>query len=153
MGRTSCISAADSLHIGVSNNDDGKEDSYSVLCISFRYDEVCDPGYGFNSNDMDWGAGHFTQMVWINSTELGVGYYDRKRPDGFVCRTVVARYKPAGNGGGRFLEMVKKGSFDKNKHCKSKGRRSGLYRGPKKDTYSGIRRTEVRHAKHKHSHK
>lgn len=68
---------------------------------------------------MDWGAGHFTQIVWIDSTELGIGYYDKKQDDGFVCRTIVARYRPPGNGGGRFLEMVKKGSFDKAKHCQT----------------------------------
>lgn len=69
---------------------------------------------------MDWGTGHFTQMVWTKSTELGVGYHDRKNEDGLVCRTTVARYNPAGNEGGVFQKMVKKGSFEKAKDCKNK---------------------------------
>lgn len=78
---------------------------------------------------MDWGAGHFTQVVWKKSTELGIGFYDKKRDDGWVCRTIVARYREPGNGGGTFLENVKKGSFDKAKDCskESKKRFKVLY--------------------------
>lgn len=106
---------------------------------------MCDPGYNFDTDEMNWGAGHFTQMVWEKSTELGVGYHDRKNADGFVCRTTVARYSPGGNGGDSFREMVKKGSFDKSKDCKSKRKRDGLYRGVKKNTFPGIRRMKVTH--------
>lgn len=85
--------------------------------VYHRYDEICDSDYDFSCNETNWSAGHFSQVVWIASTELGIGYYDKIGEDGSVCRTIVARYKPAGNGGGAFLENVKQGSFDKNTHC------------------------------------
>ena len=91
-----------------------------------RYDEVCESNYDFNSNEMNWSAGHFTQVVWVASTELGIGYYDKKGEGGSVCRTIVARYNPAGNGGGAFLENVKQGSFDKNTHCTNTSSRKRL---------------------------
>jgi len=46
--------------------------------------------------------GHFTQMVWKGSREFGVGYARNGEK-----HIVVARYKPAGNVVGRFLENVK----------------------------------------------
>ena len=97
--------------------------SSGLTGLAFRYDEVCDPGYDFSRNDMDWSAGHFTQVVWKESTELGIGYFDKNK-DGSVCRTYVARYRPPGNYGGKFLENVKQGSFDKSQHCQDSSRRS-----------------------------
>ena len=37
------------------------------------YDEVNDPGYDFNNPGFSSGIGHFTQVVWKGSTELGCG--------------------------------------------------------------------------------
>ena len=37
------------------------------------YDEVTDPGYDFNKQGFGMGTGHFTQVVWKGSTELGCG--------------------------------------------------------------------------------
>ena len=86
---------------------------------TFRYDEVCDPGHNFRANRMDYGTGHFTQVVWKDTKELGIAYYDyidkKKRP----CRVTVARYRPPGNYGGRFLDNVDTGSFNKQAHCKT----------------------------------
>ena len=64
------------------------------------YDELYDPGYctpGFSS-----GTGHFTQMVWANTTELGCGVAQGPGtdPDWPWEQFVVCRYSPPGNYGG-----------------------------------------------------
>ena len=48
------------------------------------------------------GTGHFTQVVWVNSTELGMGH--AKSQSGSVY--TVARYAPAGNFMGQFADNV-----------------------------------------------
>lgn len=58
------------------------------------YDELYKPGYnfdnpGYNENP---GAGHFTQLVWKGTTELGIGI--AKNGSAFF---VVGRYRSAGN--------------------------------------------------------
>ena len=40
-------------------------------CIASRYNEVCDPGYDFASGAFSGGTGHFTQVVWKGSTDIG----------------------------------------------------------------------------------
>lgn len=57
------------------------------------------------------GAGHFTQMVWKESVELGFGKADSNK-NGMKCTYYVARYKIAGNMMGSFAKNVVKGSFD-----------------------------------------
>lgn len=37
------------------------------------YDEVTNPGYNFANGGFSGGTGHFTQVVWKGSTELGCG--------------------------------------------------------------------------------
>ena len=58
------------------------------------------------------GTGHFTQVTWIGSTELGVGRAVGKK-NGMHCTYVVGRYRPPGNFMGKFQENVKKGSYSK----------------------------------------
>ena len=85
--------------------------------MRFRYNEVCDPGYNFASGGFSSGTGHFTQVVWKESTELGIGRAETTKGS-MKCAYIVGRYKPAGNMMGNFPENVKKGSFDKS-HCNS----------------------------------
>lgn len=40
------------------------------------YNEINNPGYNFSRGGYQSGAGHFTQVVWKGSTELGCGYRD-----------------------------------------------------------------------------
>ena len=47
-------------------------------------------------------AGHFTQMVWKGSKEMGIG---KAKTSGNKC-IVVASYRPAGNIVGHFMENV-----------------------------------------------
>ena len=72
---------------------------------------MCDPGYNFNGDGFSSGTGHFTQVVWKESTTLGIGraeVSEGKRK----CAYIVGRYKPAGNMMGQFKENVVKGIFN-----------------------------------------
>jgi len=64
------------------------------------YSEVKNYRYGgqdgFSSN-----SGHFTQVVWKNSKQLGVGYAEKDSSTYVVCN-----YDPAGNYRGEYLENV-----------------------------------------------
>eukprot|EP00795_Rhopilema_esculentum_P014681 gene14681-5774_t len=65
------------------------------------YDEIKD--YNFSKPGFSSGTGHFTQVVWVDSIELGVG--KATAPNGM--QFVVARYYPPGNILGRFPDNVK----------------------------------------------
>ena len=56
------------------------------------------------------GTGHFTQVVWKGSTELGIGKATGKK-NGMYCTYIVGRYRPPGNFQGRFQQNVARGSF------------------------------------------
>ncbi|XP_068167277.1 Golgi-associated plant pathogenesis-related protein 1 isoform X2 [Antennarius striatus] len=63
------------------------------------YDEI--NSYNFGNPGFASGTGHFTQVVWNNSTELGVGM----ATDGNYV-FVVGQYRPAGNIMGQFQKNV-----------------------------------------------
>jgi Cysteine-rich secretory protein family. len=73
-----------------------------------RYGEVCDPGYQFGSKEPASGTLHFTQLIWRETTELGMGVAEGKK-DGMTCFYAVARYRIRGNMGGQYKENVPKG--------------------------------------------
>ena len=83
-----------------------------------RYKEVCNPSYDFTSEEPG-SSGHFTQLIWRNTNQLGVGRAEVER-DGLVCTYIVARYRPAGNFLGEFGKNVFQGNFN--------GRRCGISR-------------------------
>ncbi|XP_060558479.1 uncharacterized protein LOC132718772 isoform X2 [Ruditapes philippinarum] len=70
--------------------------------------EACEQWYSeiskhdFHSEPRTLGSGHFTQMVWKGSKEMGIG--KAKTSGGKVI--VVANYRPAGNLVGHFVENV-----------------------------------------------
>ncbi|RDD40428.1 Golgi-associated plant pathogenesis-related protein 1 [Trichoplax sp. H2] len=68
--------------------------------VNMWYDEIKD--YNFKNATFSSGTGHFTQVVWVGSKEVGVGI--SSTPDGKVF--VVANYLPAGNMMGQFAENV-----------------------------------------------
>jgi len=86
------------------------------LRIYFRYNEVCSPGYKFYAGSRNRGTGHFTQVVWKESTVLGIGRAESVE-NGMKCAYIVGRYKPAGNFIGEYRQNVPKGSFDANTYC------------------------------------
>uniref|UniRef100_A0A667Y697 SCP domain-containing protein n=1 Tax=Myripristis murdjan TaxID=586833 RepID=A0A667Y697_9TELE len=59
--------------------------------------------YNWNSPGFNYQTGHFTQVVWEGSTELGVGL----ATDGYMT-FVVGQYLPAGNMQGQFEQNVHK---------------------------------------------
>lgn len=64
------------------------------------YSEITD--YRFNSPGFASGTGHFTQVVWKGSTELGVGMAKNSKNQIYV----VANYNPPGNFQGDFKQNV-----------------------------------------------
>ena len=87
-----------------------------LLRIYFRYNEVCSPGYQFNRGSQNKGTGHFTQVVWKESTLLGIGRAESEQ-GGMKCAYIVGRYKPAGNYIGEYQQNVPRGNFDANSYC------------------------------------
>lgn len=82
------------------------------------YDEI--KNYNFDNPGNFGGTGHFTQVVWIASQQMGVAIAG----EGNGPQYVVARYSPAGNLLGHFQENVmpkdtkaKGGKFGKGKAC------------------------------------
>jgi len=61
-----------------------------------------EPKYDYNEAQWNPNAGHFSQVVWNGSTEVGLG--KSKTKDGGCI--VVANYYPAGNIIGKFKENV-----------------------------------------------
>lgn len=64
------------------------------------YSEIKD--YNFNTNSGS-NTGHFTQLIWKESKEIGIGLSVSR--DGKSC-VVVANFYPAGNFKGRYAENV-----------------------------------------------
>ncbi|XP_029823633.2 Golgi-associated plant pathogenesis-related protein 1-like [Ixodes scapularis] len=64
------------------------------------YDEIKD--YNFNNGGFSGATGHFTQVVWKNSTKLGCGWARSYRNNIYV----VCNYSPPGNYMDKFKENV-----------------------------------------------
>ncbi|GMR51247.1 hypothetical protein PMAYCL1PPCAC_21442, partial [Pristionchus mayeri] len=58
--------------------------------------------YDYNVGDFDWTTGHFTQMVWRETTSIGVGIAQSNSGRHFV----VAHYVKPGNATGQFAQNV-----------------------------------------------
>ena len=82
---------------------------------------MCRSEYPFGSVESAEGAEHFTQVVWSDSTELGMGKATTNE-FGMQCTYVVARYKPLGNvntGQDDYNKNVKRGSnLDQDNYCR-----------------------------------
>ena len=66
------------------------------------YSEIASYNYAKPGFSMD--TGHFTQVVWKDSLEIGCGSAKSKRGGTYV----VCNYSPAGNYGGQFPANVRK---------------------------------------------
>ena len=69
------------------------------------YEEVND--YSWSSPGFSSGTGHFTQLVWISSKQLGTGVACTSAP---VSCYIVANYWPPGNYQGAYPQNVKPAS-------------------------------------------
>ena len=76
-----------------------------------RYREVCDSKYNFDAEKGTQKAGHFTQVVWKDSKDIGVGVSNKQNKLKLNCTYVVVRYRNAGNILGLFTDKVQRGSF------------------------------------------
>lgn len=104
----------------------GGEGQTAKQAVTNWYNEVCRPGYNFDRSGYQSGTGHFTQVVWRDSTVLGIGKADSTR-NGMKCTYIVGRYKPQGNfdtGNDDYRLNVKKGSFQRS-YCNTINNPSG----------------------------
>lgn len=107
--------------------DDGENLAYASgyeltgqRAVDMWYEEIKD--YNFGNPGFSSGTGHFTQVIWVGSQEVGVA----KASNANGTQFVVARYYPAGNVLGRFPENVQpKGS----KISKNAGKKTEQPRG------------------------
>jgi len=75
-------------------------DGKAQEAVTAWYDEIDDPGYDFKKPGFTSGTGHFTQVVWVETTHVGMAKSD-------CGKFVIANYLPAGN-------MTMPGWFEKN---------------------------------------
>jgi hypothetical protein len=75
----------------------GAMDPESV--VAMWYDEV--KGYSFHQPGFSMQTGHFTQVVWRGTTQVGCGMAQCKGNDVWVCE-----YDPPGNWEGQYREQV-----------------------------------------------
>ena len=88
--------------------------------VDMWYEEIKD--YSFKNPGFSSGTGHFTQVIWIDSVEMGVAKATNAKGTQFV----VARYNPPGNVLGSFPENVKpKGSKISERSQQPYGKRPG----------------------------
>lgn len=96
---------------GYLQHDNQNEEGENIACMkgaeltggratTMWYEEVKD--YNFNKPTFSSKTGHFTQLVWNGSTEVGVGRATASNGMQFV----VARYNPPGNVLGKFPDNV-----------------------------------------------
>ena len=70
------------------------------------YDEE-EPNYNYATGGSNGGViGHFTQMVWKETTEIGCAERTRQRDNGWTYTYSVCRYNPTGNWIGEYTEQV-----------------------------------------------
>lgn len=86
-----CSSSSDPSHVA----------SAADACASW-YSEIKDHAFGAEPRSLK--SGHFTQMVWKDSKEVGMGRAKSKSGR----QIIVANYNPAGNFVGRYKENVPK---------------------------------------------
>ncbi len=70
------------------------------------YSEI--DAYDFGKGEFSTTTGHFTQLVWKGTTDVGFGFASNAAG---TANYVVARYSSAGNYAGEFIDNVReKGS-------------------------------------------
>ena len=101
------------------------EDVTGSRVTEMWYDEVKD--FNFDLPAYNAKCGHFTQLVWRDSREMGVAKALSRDRTQFI----VSRYFPAGNVLGAFKDNVKPGNgfSSKPRRRKSSARRRSSFRG------------------------
>ncbi|XP_065654923.1 uncharacterized protein LOC105846415 isoform X2 [Hydra vulgaris] len=89
----------------------------ATVFVKDWYSEVCNKEYEFGSEGSP-DTSHFTQVIWSESTSLGMGKATLEL-NGMSCVYVVARYKPRGNVASQYASNVLRGTFNFKDTCKS----------------------------------
>jgi len=94
-------SVGQNAYISYDSQSSSEADLVSHLTTATQnwFDEVSDPGFhssGIERYRFDHGTGHYTQVVWADSEELGCGMVYYKDGSWFTS-LVVCNYAPAGN--------------------------------------------------------
>ena len=76
-----------------------------------RYKEVFHAQYDFSSNVFSTKTGHFTQVIWKDTTELGIGFAKSVK-NNMTKYYVVGRYRKPGNIRGQYIDNVMKGVIE-----------------------------------------
>lgn len=80
----------------------GTAGGYSVgALIKSWYDESADYDYASGESKNGKAVGHFTQMVWAGTTQVGCGMTECSGNNILVCQ-----YSPSGNYGGEYVANV-----------------------------------------------
>ena len=101
--------AGENLYVSYTTASSIPADNLAEQAVTSWYDEVKDYNYanpGFSAN-----TGHFTQVVWNSSTQLGCGAAQGTASIGgtqYNAFYVVCHYAPAGNVQGQFPQNVLK---------------------------------------------
>lgn len=101
--------AGENLYVYYTTAPSISSDSLANTAVKSWYDEV--KAYNYNSPGFSSATGHFTQVVWKSSTQLGCGAArGTKTMNGtkFNAFYVVCHYVPAGNVQGQFPANVLK---------------------------------------------
>lgn len=101
--------AGENLYVYYTTAPSISSDSLANTAVKSWYDEV--KAYNYNSPGFSSATGHFTQVVWKSSTQLGCGAArGTKTMNGtkFNAFYVVCHYVPAGNVQGQFPSNVLK---------------------------------------------
>ncbi len=101
--------AGENLYVYYTTAPSISSDSLANTAVKSWYDEV--KAYNYNSPGFSSATGHFTQVVWKSSTQLGCGAArGTKTMNGtkFNAFYVVCHYIPAGNVQGQFPANVLK---------------------------------------------
>lgn len=80
----------------------------AVKCVGSWYLEITK--YGFNNPGYSNNTAQFTQLVWKNTTRIGVGL-SWTVENGVNCYTSAAYYYPAGNIDGLYRQNVQPPTF------------------------------------------
>ncbi|ORY85660.1 CAP domain-containing protein [Protomyces lactucae-debilis] len=72
--------------------------------VQWWYDEV--NVYNFSAPDYSHATGHFTQLVWLDTTQLGCAWDQLNGTDGGYTRRLTCEYWPKGNYLGQFGDKV-----------------------------------------------
>ena len=93
-----------SMYVGeniIITNSKNAEDIFNLMLKEGK-------NYDFNSNNFSKETGHFTQMIWKETTDIGFGFWENKNKNDANKYCSVILYYPTGNVLGEFSKNIEK---------------------------------------------